>query len=278
MKQVIPQLMRKEIEVLLSRFPTGGSNYQAGMFRALLDAFVLDREGILVFEEAWEATGYSTENPGCGYIPEAVESTRQNLVRSLRALYKQKKTQCLWWVEKVRGQGYRIRALDEERKLVLSGNWTFVSYDQAARKRQHRIVVTDGKEIPLPTKVMRRPKRPSWAWGLPIATLALGFWMGHGLWGEQGPSTPPLLTTQAPRSERPQRGEIDHVKGQVSDLLGTFRRLSPEQRRAFIEGLTPKQRAAWREHWERMRTDMRMHGRDMPHGPPPRDHHPPAGF
>ncbi|MCH7493660.1 hypothetical protein IIA16_02965 [bacterium] len=166
----IPAAIQADLRRLRARFPKAKATFQIGLFHRLVESFLLDREAVVGLRDAWEAAGYPAQYEAAVYDPAVVEECRRNLGKSLRKLQEEGGTRNLWTVEKVRGEGYRVRVLDLERGQVLVRGWTFAPYDRALRESQHLIEIVEGPGYSL------HPGVGLWSAGLLVGTAVLAGW------------------------------------------------------------------------------------------------------
>lgn len=166
----IPAAIQADLVRLRARFPKAKATFQIGLFHRLVASFLEDREAVVSLNDAWEAAGYPAQYEAATFDPAVVEECRRNLGKSLRRLQGADGTRNLWTVEKVRGEGYRIRVLDTERGHVLVRGWTFAPYDQELRQSQHLIEIVEGPGYSL------HPGLGLWSAGLLVGGAVLAGW------------------------------------------------------------------------------------------------------
>ena len=264
-KRPIPQVIHREMEALTKRLPQGAPTFQAGLFQDLLALLLEDREALRPFEASWQATGYIRQYPNAKFHPALVETTRQNLVRTLRTLHQEGKTGYLWWVEKIRGQGYRLRVVDEAASAALTGDWAFRDFDPDARTQQHRILFL--QDAPVKAVVPARPGK-GWGWAFFTATLLVGFMLGQGM-AAPDEAAGPFLRAQVPLGAATptfrdgQAGQADRRRA-----VWWIRSLSPEERQRLVKNLPARERERLMEALRQFNAHARHAGRVRHHVPP----------
>lgn len=162
----LPRSVAADLRVIRRRFPREAGTFQAGLLHALLAGWLRDRAAVLSPGTAWDEAGYASQYPDASPDPALVEETRRNLAKALRKLAEEGRLGYAWVVEKARGEGYRLRVVDEERGLVLARGWTFLPFDRGLWERRKVLSLVEGPGHTLGVGL------PAWA-GLAMAGLAL---------------------------------------------------------------------------------------------------------